>query len=140
MKKIEVFEKVIAAEKAALEKGKETEYYKKYDCYPEEVYQKMKADRKKAGCPSTGILRAYRGCLKTESEPLVVDGFDCSSYEEMLETLETAKVKEFFELNTGTSLMDEIHVFAKAGWVVEAAEVVDTYWNEKRKALKFTKK
>lgn len=145
MKKIEVFEKAIAAEQAVLEKGKETEYYKKYNRIPDEFYEKAAEARKALGCPSTQVLRAYFN--KRTDGLLVVDNFWSNQIGEVLETLETGKVKEFFMDDHSTALMGEIHGLAKGGWKFEAAEIDDPYplfsfekEKEKVRALRFTKK
>ena len=139
MKRIAKFDEAIETNERIFEEGRQTEYYKKYDSYPKEVREKAREEAIKSGCTSNGVLRAYREAIEKEDRLFIIDGFDCSSSEDMVTTLESGNVKEFYEINQGTNLMEEIHTFAKAGWKFEAFEIYYERLQETRMALKFTK-
>lgn len=145
MKKIEVFEKALAAEKVVFDKAEKIEEQKKwkerYGHFKEAVYEEAKTAREKFGCTSVKVLRSYR--YPTKDGKMVLEDFWESETKEVLETLEVGKVKEFFMTDQSTGLMAELHALAKGGWKFEVAEIPDNFAFEEgktRKALKFTKK
>ena len=145
MKKIEIFEKALAAENAVFEKAEKNkeqkEWKEKFGHYKEAVYEEAKKAREKLGCTSVAVLRAY--LYPTKDGKMVLEGFWESETKEVLETLEIGKVKEFFVTDQSTGLMGVIHGLAKGGWKFEATEIPDNFAFEKgkmKKALRFTKK
>ena len=145
MKKIEIFEKALAAENAVFEKAEKNkeqkEWKEKFGHYKEAVYEEAKKAREKFGCTSVAVLRAY--LYPTKDGKMVLEGFWESETKEVLETLEIGKVKEFFVTDQSTGLMGVIHGLAKGGWKFEVAEIPDDFAFEKgkmKKALRFTKK
>lgn len=144
-KKIEIFEKALAAEKAVFdkaEKNKEQKEWKEtFGHYKDSVYDEARKACAKLGCTSVKVLRAYR--FQTEEGLMVLEDFWERETQEILETLETGKVKEFFITDQSTGLMRMLHGLAKGGWKFETAEIPDELAFEKGKkriALKFTKK
>ena len=146
--KVEIFEKALKEEMKVWEEGKQTEYYKKYNSYPEEIREKAEKVRSKLGCPSADLLRVYREAKEYKTDKLILDGFWSHQVEPLLKTLETGKVKEFYFLDGSTALMEEIHGIWKGGWRLEPVEIEHPYLisdfatgkKEVKKALRFYKK
>lgn len=117
----ELFERVLNEEKRIISREEETENYKKYRHYTTEATNELKRNRAEAGCPSVEVLRAYLNANEWNSEMLIIESF-CEG-KDLLETLESGNIKEFYLTDESSGLMKRIHDITRVGWKMEAVVI-----------------
>lgn len=146
--KNELFERVLDEEKRIISREEETENYKKYRHYTTEATNELKRNRAEAGCPSVEVLRAYLNANKWNSEMLIIESFWES--DDLLKTLESGNIKEFYLTDESSGLMKRIHDITRVGWKMEAVVIKHPYYKqmnsetgkmepEENMAIRFTK-